>query len=76
MLPAIRKYTSYPLLMSLALSCLLAVASAQGLTGQISGSLADSQGGAVSGARVEVTFPTQAERNGEFLRSSLRLDYL
>jgi hypothetical protein len=64
MLPAIRKYTSYPLLMSLALSCLLAVASAQGLTGQISGSLADSQGGA-SGARVEVTFPTQAERNGD-----------
>ncbi|HEX5081443.1 MAG TPA: carboxypeptidase-like regulatory domain-containing protein, partial [Blastocatellia bacterium] len=54
MLSVIRKYTSYPLLMSLALSCLLAGASAQGLTGQISGSLADAQGGAVSGARVEV----------------------
>jgi hypothetical protein len=40
--------------MSLALACLLASASAQGLTGQISGSLTDSQGGVVSSARVEV----------------------
>src|SRR5215510_5582076 len=51
---ATRKNISYALLMSLALACLLNIASAQGLTGQISGSLTDSQGGVVSNARVEV----------------------
>src|SRR5262245_64786696 len=51
---ATRKSISYTLLMSLALACLLNIASAQGLTGQISGSLTDSQGGVVSNARVEV----------------------
>jgi hypothetical protein len=52
--PAARKSISYALLISLMLACLLNSASAQGLTGQISGSLADSQGGVVSNARVEV----------------------
>src|SRR5262245_17244313 len=51
---ATRKSISYALLMSLALACLLTGASAQGLTGQISGTLNDSQGGVVSNARVEV----------------------
>jgi hypothetical protein len=51
---ATRKSISYALLMSLALACLINTASAQGLTGQISGSLTDSQGGVVSNARVEV----------------------
>ncbi len=52
--PATRKSISYALLISLTLACLLNSASAQGLTGQISGSLTDSQGGVVSNARVEV----------------------
>jgi len=52
--PAARKSISYALLISLTLACLLNSASAQGLTGQISGSLTDSQGGGVSNARVEV----------------------
>ncbi len=51
---ATRKSISYALLMSLALACLLTGASAQGLTGQISGSLTDPNGGVVPGARVEV----------------------
>ncbi|HEY8462326.1 MAG TPA: carboxypeptidase-like regulatory domain-containing protein, partial [Blastocatellia bacterium] len=54
MLPATRKSVRCTLLMLFALACLAASASAQGLTGQISGSLADSQGGAVSNAKVEV----------------------
>src|SRR5262245_53941265 len=54
MLPATSKTISYLLMMSLALACLLAGASAQGLTGQISGALTDPQGGVVSGAKVEV----------------------
>jgi hypothetical protein len=48
------KSIGYTLLTLLALACLIAGASAQGLTGQISGSLADAQGGAVSNAKVEV----------------------
>src|SRR5262245_24833425 len=52
--PAIRKSISYALLMSLALACLLTGASAQGLTGQISGTLNDRNGGVVPGAKVEV----------------------
>src|SRR5262245_38720863 len=52
--PATRKSISYALLISLTLACLLTSASAQGLTGQISGSLTDSQGGVVSNAKVEV----------------------
>jgi hypothetical protein len=54
MLPATHKSVSYTLLLSFALACLIAGASAQGLTGQISGSLTDSQGGVVSNAKVEV----------------------
>jgi carboxypeptidase family protein len=54
MLTATRKSLSYTLMMLFALTCLIAGASAQGLTGQISGSLADSQGGVVSNAKVEV----------------------
>src|SRR5215510_2374386 len=54
MLPATRKTLSYSLLMSLALACLLISASAQGLTGQISGTLNDPNGGVVPGAKVEV----------------------
>jgi len=49
-----RKSISYAMLMSLALACLLTGASAQGLTGQISGTLNDRNGGVVSNARVEV----------------------
>src|SRR5262245_59784173 len=49
-----RKRISYALLMSLALACLFTGASAQGLTGQISGTLNDRNGGVVPGARVEV----------------------
>jgi hypothetical protein len=51
---ATRKSISYALLMSLALACLLTGASAQGLTGQISGTLNDRNGGVVPGAKVEV----------------------
>src|SRR5687767_12236418 len=54
MLSATRKIVFHTSLMSFALACLIAGASAQGLTGQISGSLTDSQGGVVSNARVEV----------------------
>src|SRR5215510_14668062 len=54
MLPATRKTLSYSLLMSLALACLLTSASAQGLTGQISGTLNDPNGGVVPSAKVEV----------------------
>src|SRR5215510_3817710 len=54
MLPATRKTLSYSLLMSLALACLLTSGSAQGLTGQISGTLNDHNGGVVPGAKVEV----------------------
>src|SRR2546426_9590000 len=52
--PATRKSISYALLISLALACLLTGASAQGLTGQISGTLNDPNGGVVPGAKVEV----------------------
>ncbi len=55
MQPATGKLIRYLSLISLALACLLAGALAQGLTGQISGTLTDPQGGVVSGARVEVT---------------------
>ena len=51
---ATRKSISYALLMSLALACLINIASAQGLTGQISGTLNDRNGGVVPGAKVEV----------------------
>jgi len=51
---ATRKSISYALLMSLALACLLTGARAQGLTGQISGTLNDRNGGVVPGAKVEV----------------------
>src|SRR5262249_61661285 len=51
---ATRKSVSYALLMSLALACLLTGARAQGLTGQISGTLNDRNGGVVPGAKVEV----------------------
>jgi len=54
MLPATGKTVSYSSLMSLALACLLTSASAQGLTGQISGTLNDRNGGVVPGAKVEV----------------------
>ncbi|HKC87606.1 MAG TPA: TonB-dependent receptor, partial [Blastocatellia bacterium] len=54
MLPPTRKTVCYSLLMSLALACLLTSGSAQGLTGQISGTLNDHNGGVVPGAKVEV----------------------
>src|SRR5262245_60434757 len=54
MLPATGKTVSYSLLISLTLACLLSSASAQGLTGQISGALTDTQGGVVSNSKVEV----------------------
>lgn len=51
---ATRKTMSYSLLMSLAVAVLCTSASAQGLTGQISGTLHDPNGGVVPGAKVEV----------------------
>ena len=55
MLPPTRKTVSYSLLMSLALACLLTSASAQGLTGQISGTVIDANGAVVASATLKLT---------------------
>jgi Carboxypeptidase regulatory-like domain len=54
MRPSTNKTIRFILLITIAVACLITSISAQGLTGQISGTLTDTQGGAVANAQVEV----------------------